>query len=357
MKTCSAEEQGPIVFRCLTGRAKVAAHELSVAEIGAADGLKNILDKLDKLYLPEKNQKICAVLERFENFKRLPNMNMASFTCEFERLHNQLKDYGCTYPDGVLAYRLMKSSNISKEHEQLCRATVETAKWGYETVLQQLRKIFNDFTASKVESGSSDMTDRPIKLEDTYMSRNYQTQDCYFGRNNFEDDQIHYQNFDEDEDYDMEPSFQQGYREPDEYDIYYGPSNKSPWKWNSRRQSYPSSRGRNYQGNRRPNSEQQNYSSPRNFQRNSESAGSNSSKQNPYVMNPKDYRGNPTVCRKCRSTFHWWENCPHVTPQEKANSSKQRVLYNDNTGKEDLFIALFQKSTPTTSDGSDMFDG
>ena len=67
-------------------------------------------------------------------------------------------------------------------------------------------------------------------------------------------------------------------------------------------------------------------------------------------MNPKDYRGNPTVCRKCRSTYHWWENCPHVTPQEKANSAKHRVFFNDNTGKEDLYIALFQKSTPTTSD-------
>ena len=83
---------------------------------------------------------------------------------------------------------------------------------------------------------------------------------------------------------------------------------------------------------------------------------SNNSKSNPYSMNPRDYRGNPTVCRKCRSLYHWWENCPHVTPQEKMNSAaKQKVLYSQNNGSsngfpENLYIGLFQKSTPTTAD-------
>ena len=46
MKTCSAEEQGPIVFRSLEGRAKIAAHELTVAEIGSKTGLDEILKNL-----------------------------------------------------------------------------------------------------------------------------------------------------------------------------------------------------------------------------------------------------------------------------------------------------------------------
>ena len=77
MKTCSAKEQGPIVFRSLTGRAKIAAHELTVEEIGSDNGLELILGKLDKLYLSEKNQRICSLLERFESFRRSPSMTMA----------------------------------------------------------------------------------------------------------------------------------------------------------------------------------------------------------------------------------------------------------------------------------------
>ena len=73
-------------------------------------------------------------------------------------------------------------------------------------------------------------------------------------------------------------------------------------------------------------------------------------RQNSFAMNPRDHRGNPTVCRKCRSTYHWWENCPHVTPQERSNASRKRVFYNDNSVKEDLYIALFQKVTPTSPD-------
>ena len=39
LKSATDLEEGPLIFRQLTGKAKAAAHELSVAEIGAKDGL------------------------------------------------------------------------------------------------------------------------------------------------------------------------------------------------------------------------------------------------------------------------------------------------------------------------------
>ena len=115
LKSCSEEEQGPIVFRTLTGKAKSAALELTTQEIGAKDGLSKILGKLDRLYLADDNQRTCAILEKFESFKRSSTQTMSSFILEFEGLHNQLKNYGCTYPDGVLAFRLMKNANMSRD--------------------------------------------------------------------------------------------------------------------------------------------------------------------------------------------------------------------------------------------------
>ena len=112
---------------------------------------------------------------------------------------------------------------------------------------------------------------------------------------------------------------------------------------------------RNNQGSWKPNFGRQPFQNQRNFSRMNGSSGTQQNntdtRQNSYSMNPKDYRGNPTVCRKCRSTYHWWANCPHVSPEEKMNSaSKQKVFYGQNNLQEDLYIALFQKVTPTTSD-------
>lgn len=361
LKSCSDEEQGPIVFRTLSGKAKSAALELTAAEIGATDGLSKILLKLDALYLPEDNQRICAILEKFESMKRSPSMTMSSFIIEFERLHNQLKDYGCTYPDGVLAFRLMKSSSMSKEHEQLCRATVETDKWSYKGVKNQIKKIFNDYVALKPDSNISIEQDSPlpIKIENTYLAKDglaeANTPISYE-----EGNAIHYENYTNEEyDWNNIPEYswpQDEYREPEPYDVYYGPSrsDQGSWKWNTGKSGYRNPRGRFNPGGWRSGPTPHKFQKPNGYQVMNEAAGSNSNnpgKQNPFAMNPRDYRGNPTVCRKCRSMYHWWENCPHVTPQEKMNASKQKVYYNNqNNVQEDLYIALFQKSAPTTSD-------
>ena len=351
LKACGDEEQGPIVFRQLTGDAKKAALELTPDEIGAKDGLAKIIAKLDKLYDTDNNQKICATLEKFESFKRSSTMTMSAFILEFEQLHNQLKKYGCTYPDGVLAFRLMKNANMSPEHERLCRATIETNKWSYAAVQQQIKKIFNYFVAVKHDSDSSSANDRPlpIKVEETYLA-----QESYDENYNYDDVRaIHYEDYANEEEIlpNSEPLCPQyGDRDPEVHDIYYGPSRNSQgsWRWNAGRRN----QGGRYQDTWRFTPGQQRYQrqvSPPSLNEPVNNPSNNSTKPNLYAMNPRDHRGNPTVCRKCRSFYHYWENCPHVTPMERKNASKQRVYYNQNN-REDLFIALFQKSSPTTSE-------
>ena len=341
MKSCTAEEQGPVVFRTLNGRAKVAALELSPQEIGSTNGLALIIQKLDKIFLPEKNLRICNKLDQFESFKRAPNMTMSNFVLDFERLYNQLIEYGCTYPDGVRAYRLMKSANMSPEHEKLLRATVATGKWSYECVKDQLTKIFNDILSVKTNSSPTSY-DPPIKVEETYYTKdNDFAQDSYAQCSDYTSfDTLHYENY---TDFDSdEPEYVVNNNIPPDYDIYYG---ANPTKWNSVRPSRPK-----FSNNRRFNDSpmSQNFQNRKMYTPQSQKHA-NSPRYNPFSMNPKDFRGNPTVCRKCRSIYHWWQDCPHVTPEEKMNNPK-RTYFNQNSSQEDLYIALFQKSTPTTSD-------
>ena len=352
MKACIPRELGPVVFRTLTGRAKSAALELTVQQIGSDEGLDLILKKLDKLFLPEKNQRICTTLEKFETFRRAPHQSMSDFILDFEKLHNRVKDFGCTYPDGVLAYRVMKAGNISKEHEKLLKATVPTGEWSYESVLTQLRKIFNDYNLN-----STPCDDKPIKIEETFYGENCYPQEHYQYPQYESVDTIKYHDFNdhcENEPYSSElrgesppADIYYGHSrsyQPQPSDIYYGSSRGNPSRFNS---------GRNFYSRNRPAYNQSNnFNQSNNINQrpnNNYSPNQNAFKRNLYTINPKDSRGNPTVCRKCRSIYHWWENCPHVSPQEKNNAKK--VFYNQSDQgdfQDDVYVALFQKMSPTT---------
>ena len=342
-------KEGPLVFRSLQTnfKAKSAISELTVTQIGSKDGVKLILEKLDKAYLGDENIRIITCLEKFETFKRLPSVNMTSFILEFERLHSQLKSHGITYPDGVLAYRIMKAASISSEHEQLLRATIKTGKWSYEAVLQQLKKIFNEISSVQ----SSQQSERTIKVEETMFTENPYSSSQGYISNNYEDyDELHYHNFTDGVEY--EPNFPQSVPKIEEHDVYYGSRTSSrgtqPWKWNSGRPG-----GRSYFPSPYRPSERPSFQNTKGFQRFGEQFNSNQqqSRQDSYGMNPKDHRGYPTVCRKCRSTYHYWDQCPHVSPQERINASK-KVMYNQSSPhSEDQYIALIalsQKPTPTS---------
>ena len=51
LKVAKPEEEGPLLYRNLKGKAQDEANKLTLAEIGSATGLQKILDKLDVLFV------------------------------------------------------------------------------------------------------------------------------------------------------------------------------------------------------------------------------------------------------------------------------------------------------------------
>ena len=49
--------------------------------------------------------------------------------------------------DDILAYRLLKSANLSEQHEQLAKTTISDLK--FDTMKDKLKKIFHDFPSYK----------------------------------------------------------------------------------------------------------------------------------------------------------------------------------------------------------------
>ena len=99
-------------------------------------------------------------------------MLMSDYINEFERLMNKTKQYGITMSTYVLAYRLLKSANLSETHEQLARATTKELK--YDETQLQLKKIFGDNDNSNSESQVQ------IKMDQT----KHQNKEVYYGYNN-----------------------------------------------------------------------------------------------------------------------------------------------------------------------------
>ena len=70
------------------------------------------------------------------------DMTISDYINEFERLLNKIKRYDSDMSTDILAYRLLKSANLSEQHQQLARAAI--TELTYDTVKTQLKKIFGD---------------------------------------------------------------------------------------------------------------------------------------------------------------------------------------------------------------------
>ena len=78
----------------MEGKAREAIIELELDEINGADGIKNILRRLDKIYMKEKAQAAFERYDNFERFKRPSEMSMNDYINKFESLLNKVTKHG-----------------------------------------------------------------------------------------------------------------------------------------------------------------------------------------------------------------------------------------------------------------------
>ena len=171
-------KQGPAIFLTLEGRAREAVLELEVDNIGSDGGVANIIEKLNTLYLRDKAQSAYEAYDTFEKFRRPAYMSISEYINEFERLHSKTKHYGTAMSTDILAYRLLKSADLSEYHQQLAKATI--SKLDYETMKSQLKKIFGDSVACSIEDSGSSFSNN-VKVENTFEATD--EQDILYGNN------------------------------------------------------------------------------------------------------------------------------------------------------------------------------
>ena len=107
---------------------------------------------------------------QFHAFERKKDQKLQDFLIEFERRKTRTESFGSTMSEDILAYRLLKSANISEHHCQLARATITELK--YDEMKSQLKKIFGD---DSVASSSAS-----VKIENLGEDTFYES-DVFYG--------------------------------------------------------------------------------------------------------------------------------------------------------------------------------
>ena len=118
------KQQGPIIYLSLPEKIKQSCRDLKIPALNNDNGLDLLVDKLEKLYVKDSKTTTYLAYEKFESFQRPVNMTIQDYLNEFERLYNDIMRFKIELPSAVLAYRLLKSANLSEEKQQLARATI-----------------------------------------------------------------------------------------------------------------------------------------------------------------------------------------------------------------------------------------
>ena len=252
------KKQGPAIFLTLEGKAREAVLELSVEKLSAETGVETLVEHLNKLYLKDKTQSAYEAYENFEKFRRPSDMSMTDFINEFERLHSKTKEHGTEMSADILAYRLLKSANLSDTHEQLAKATITSLT--YDSMKTQLKKIFGDSSMGNSDP-FGDLSGK-IKSEPVFAAE-------------------------------------------DQHDTYF---------YSNRYNNGPRSRGQQHFRTNRFRTSRGGYNS----RGSSGSAPGSNRPQQQNGRNPFDKEGKYTRCSICDSINHWRVNCPDAIYYEES---------------------------------------
>ena len=116
------KKQGMAFLLSLKGAAHEAVLELEEDKIDCNDALKNVLARLDKLYLKDETLTKYQALEDFESYKRPQNFPIVDYNIiQFDKHYHKIKSYGTTISEDLLAFRLLKSANFPPADEKTCK--------------------------------------------------------------------------------------------------------------------------------------------------------------------------------------------------------------------------------------------
>ena len=133
------KKQGLAVFLTLDGKSRKLVNGRT---LNHDNGVKSIVAQLNKIYLPtepNKTEQIFDAFEKFENLSRPKDMNLLDFLDIFDCLLRKVECFGSRISSDILAYKLMKSANLSACEERQIKCHI--SEINYDNMILQMKKI------------------------------------------------------------------------------------------------------------------------------------------------------------------------------------------------------------------------
>ena len=274
------------IYFTLKGKAKTTAQHIKQGLLKTNDGVKILLEALDKVFLPNAAMRLLNVSNNLRHLKRKPDALINDFLIEHEHALFLFEQEGLEKNPTVLGLELLDQCQLSQEKSQLVMSGLTEVN--YENVKAKLSAIFYHEHARY--NNSEDSASR--EPEEVLYSRTQYNQQG--NRSNY---RAKFENRSR-----KRPRDNKGY--------------------NSFRNS-DTERPRDNKG----------YNSFRN---------SDTEKPPAYrTKNPNGNDGRPSRCNICQSVLHWFRDCPHA--HEKNNLRSNQVNFSGLVA----FTGLTEENTGT----------
>ena len=116
---------------------------LSLDKLKNEQGLKALIGFMDKYLKKDSLEESWTRFEQFEDFRRTTGESVSTFITDFDRRYERVKAKGMKLPDNLLAFKLLKSANITREERLLVMTGINLTDGAemYEDAKRSLKKF------------------------------------------------------------------------------------------------------------------------------------------------------------------------------------------------------------------------
>ena len=143
-----ADKQGIALFLSLEGDARKAASKVALTDMKKDNGLKLVLDELDKFYEKDKDRIGFLAYDKFNAFKRPDGMTVKDFMIKFDIMLNSCTANGCVIDDKIISHQMINALNVVASKKELIRTTL--TKYTYKDTRDHILRLFCEDEAPAV---------------------------------------------------------------------------------------------------------------------------------------------------------------------------------------------------------------
>ena len=155
------KKQALAVTSSLTGKDREAALNIESEDLNSDEGMKTLIQALDKWFLQETIDSAYEAYKHFDGFRKPGDMNINDYIVEFDQRYQKSVKHKVTLPDAVLAFKLLDNANLSNHERQL--ALTACTDLSYDKMKSAMKRIFGQNRHS--DQNNSRSADCAVKQE------------------------------------------------------------------------------------------------------------------------------------------------------------------------------------------------